>query len=66
MSTMIAFSGAPGDCIYVEEDLDAVSLALGPDSPTVARLHQIPTQTDAFSPGEVVVNVARIAYARSN
>ena len=27
MSTMIAFSGAAGDCIYVEEDLDAVSLA---------------------------------------
>jgi len=66
MSTLIAFSGLPGDCIYVEDDLATVTAALSPDRPGFARLTQVPTQTDAFSAGEVLVNTDRVAFVRAS
>ena len=66
MTTMIAFSGVPGDCIYVDEDLETVTAALSPDGPPSARLTQRPTQSDSFSAGEVLVNTDRVAYVRAN
>jgi hypothetical protein len=64
MSTLIAFSGNPGDCIYVEEDVATVSGALAVGAPAYARLTQVPTQTDAFAKAEVLLNVARVAFVR--
>jgi hypothetical protein len=64
MSTLIAFSGSPGDCIYVEEDVATVSQALAVGAPAYARLTQVPTQTDAFGKTEVLLNVARVAFVR--
>jgi hypothetical protein len=64
MTTLIAFSGNPGDCIYVEEDLATVSAALAVGAPAYARFTQVPTQSDAFDKGEVLMNVARVAFVR--
>lgn len=66
MTTVIAFSGSPGDCIYVDDDLATVTAALSPDGPGFARFTQIPTQGDAFSAGEVLVNTDRVAFVRAN
>jgi hypothetical protein len=64
MTTFIAFSGSPGDCIYVDEDLATVTAALGTGAPGYARLTQVPTQTDSFHKAEVLLNTARIAFVR--
>jgi hypothetical protein len=64
MATLIAFSGSPGDCIYVAEDVTTVSQALAVGAPAYARLTQVPTQTDAFGKTEVLLNVARVAFVR--
>ena len=64
MSTLIAFSGAPADSIYVEEDVATVSAALGPGSPPYTRLTQVPAQGDAFSKTEVLLNTSRVAFVR--
>lgn len=66
MSTFIAFSGSPGDCIYVEEDLETVTAKLSADAPGFARLIQVPTQGDAFGKSEVLVNTSRVAYVRGS
>jgi hypothetical protein len=64
VSTFIAFSGTPGDAIYVEEDVATVRAALSPDGPAYAQLTQVPVQTDAFEKGEILLNTSRIAYVR--
>jgi hypothetical protein len=64
VSTFIAFSGTPGDSIYVEEDADTVRAALSPEAPPYARLTQVPLQTDPFEKAEILLNIARIAYIR--
>ena len=64
MATVIAFSGAPGDSIYVEEDLATVSAALAVGAPAYARLTQVPLQTDAFGKSEILLNVSRVAFVR--
>lgn len=66
MSTYVAFSGAPGDGIYVEEDIATVSAALSPDSSPYAKLTQIPLQSDSFEKGEILINTSRVAFARAN
>jgi hypothetical protein len=65
VTTFIAFSGDPGDAIYVEEDVDTVRAALSPDAPGYAKLTQVPVQTDAFEKGEILLNTSRIAYVRA-
>jgi hypothetical protein len=65
MSTLIAFSGTPGDCIYVEEDVAKVAEALAMGAAPYARLTQVPTQTDAFSQAEILLNTSRIAFVRA-
>jgi hypothetical protein len=64
MSTYVAFSGTPGDGIYVEEDAERLSAALSPDAPQYARLTQVPLQTDPFEKAEILLNTARVAFVR--
>ena len=64
MSTFVAFSGNPGDGIYVEEDLERVSEALSPDAPPYASLTQVPMQTEAFEKGPILLNTSRVAFVR--
>jgi hypothetical protein len=64
MTTFIAFSGRPGDSIYVEEDVASVSAALSPEGPVFARLTQVPTQSDAFGKTPVLLNTSRVAFVR--
>ena len=66
MSTFIAFSGTPGDSIYVEEDVDAVTAALSPDAPGYAKLTQVPLQTDPFEKAPILLNTSRVAYVRGS
>ena len=64
MSTYVAFSGTPGDGIYVEEDAATVSAALSPDGSPFAKLTQIPLQSDPFEKSEILLNTARVAFIR--
>jgi hypothetical protein len=64
VSTFIAFSGTPGDAIYVEEDVATVRAALASGASQYAALTQVPTHGDAFAKGEILLNVSRIAYVR--
>jgi hypothetical protein len=66
VSTFIAFSGTPGDSIYVEEDAATVTAALSPDAPAYARLTQVPLQTDPFEKSEILLNTTRVAYVRGS
>ena len=65
MSTMIAFSGTPGDSIYVEEDITTVTEALAMGAPAYARLTQVPLHGDTFAKGEILLNTSRIAFVRA-
>jgi hypothetical protein len=65
MSTLIAFSGNPGDCIYVEQDLETVKSGLARGASGYSELTQVPTQTDAFEKGTVLINAERIAFIRA-
>jgi hypothetical protein len=64
MTTFIAFSGSPGDSIYVEEDIATVRAALAAGASQYAALTQVPSHGEAFAKGEILLNVARIAYVR--
>ena len=64
VSTFIAFSGTPGDSIYVEEDVATVRAALSPDAPGYATLTQVPLQTDPFEKSEILLNTSRVAFVR--
>jgi hypothetical protein len=66
VSTFVAFSGSPGDGIYVEEDVDTVSAALSPEAPAYAKLTQIPLQTDPFEKSQILLNTTRVAYVRGS
>ena len=64
MTTMIAFSGTPGDCIYVEEDLETVKNGLGRGASGFSELTQVPTQSDAFDKAAALINAERVAFIR--
>ena len=64
MSTYVAFSGNPGDGIYVEEDAERVSAALSPDAPPYAKLTQVPLQTDPFEKAPILLNTSKVAFVR--
>ena len=64
MTTMIAFSGGPGDCIYVEEDLETVKNGLGRGASGFSELTQVPTQSDAFDKAAALINAERVAFIR--
>ena len=66
MTTMIAFSGSPGDCIYVEEDLETVKNGLGRGASGFSELTQVPTQSDAFDKGAALINAERVAFIRES
>jgi hypothetical protein len=64
MTTLIAFSGQPGDCIYVEEDLETVKNGLARGASGFSELTQVPAQSDAFDKGSALINAERIAFIR--
>jgi hypothetical protein len=64
VSTLIAFSGTPGDCIYVEEDIETVKNGLARGASGFSELTQVPTQSDAFDKGPALINAERIAFIR--